>query len=186
MEIYARSDVMGVSIPAESGGCGQTHSRPVTDGAPAKKFALDCPSCSVVLKDDPLWSKHADDLPLTPDEQAKQEAEAKLGMIASKENLVTGIAQGISEGLSNLTSCRSCGKMNPSAMRFCGECGHKLGAPDPEPAKPVEAVKKEEKVDDTDLRKFTVPKLRALAEERGLDTSGSKTELLVRLQQSDA
>src|SRR5580698_6953669 len=50
MTLYARSDLMSVSVPVASGGCGGTHSRPVRDGAPARDFRLDCPGCETFLK----------------------------------------------------------------------------------------------------------------------------------------
>jgi hypothetical protein len=95
--LFARSDVMHISIPVESGGCGNSHSRPVINGAPAKVFKLDCPDhCEPYLKGtrkpkilkttpgdpkagipskqervadcDPHWSSTPDSVPLTPDE----------------------------------------------------------------------------------------------------------------------
>ena len=93
--LYARSDVMHITVPAESGGCGNSHSRPVIKGAPAKTFKLDCPPCESSLKGDrkprilkyqidaktgqsvrqeriadgdPMWSSSPDTAPLTPDE----------------------------------------------------------------------------------------------------------------------
>ena len=97
MVLYARSDVMSVSVPVGSGGCGRPggHSRPVIKGAPAKIFKLDCPPCESFLKgdrkprilkyhidaktgqsvrqeriadQDPMWSSTPDTIPLTPDE----------------------------------------------------------------------------------------------------------------------
>lgn len=97
MTLYARSDVMGVNISAENGGCGRPggHTRPVIKGAPAKTFKLDCPPCESYLKgdrkprilkyhidsktgqsvrqeriadSDPMWSSTPDTTPLTPDE----------------------------------------------------------------------------------------------------------------------
>ena len=95
MALYARSDVMSVSIPTESGGCGQGHSRPVIKGAPTRTFKLDCPPCEAYLRGDrkqkilkyqinaktgqavrqeriadadPMWSSTPDTIPLTPDE----------------------------------------------------------------------------------------------------------------------
>lgn len=90
MTLYARSDVVCVSLGAR--GCGATHTRPVTHGAPAKQFKLDCPPCEAVLKGsrrgviqspisktgplamgvidaDPAWSSSPDTVPLTPDEE---------------------------------------------------------------------------------------------------------------------
>ena len=97
MTLYARSDVMSVSISAENGGCGRPggHSRPVIKGAPARIFKLDCPPCESYLKGDrkpkilkyhtdpktgqsvrqeriadgdPMWGSTPDTIPLTPDE----------------------------------------------------------------------------------------------------------------------
>lgn len=97
MSLYARSDMMSVSIPVSSGGCGATHTRPVTHGAPAKIWKLDCDAgCEAYLKGsrkakvikvtpgdaragipqkmekiadaDPMWSSTPDTIPLTPDE----------------------------------------------------------------------------------------------------------------------
>jgi SAP domain len=96
LTLYARSDVMSTSIPAASGGCGSSHTRPVRSGSPDRVFRLDCPPCESYLKGerkgrilkttpgdskagipakqervadaDPLWSSTPDSVPLTPDE----------------------------------------------------------------------------------------------------------------------
>lgn len=52
MTLYARGDVMCIGVPVTSGGCGDTHSRPVRDGAPVKLWALDCPGCERFLNGD--------------------------------------------------------------------------------------------------------------------------------------
>ena len=94
MSLFARSDLMSVAVPTSSGGCGATHSRPVTHGAPAKTWKLDCPPCEQYLRGDrkpkilkhkiengrvvaqervadadPMWSSTPDAVPLTPDEE---------------------------------------------------------------------------------------------------------------------
>jgi hypothetical protein len=96
MALFARSDVVATSIPAASGGCGATHTRPVTRGVPAKIFKLECPACESVLRGDgkprilryhidkntgqavrqervadadPMWSSTPETTPLTPDEE---------------------------------------------------------------------------------------------------------------------
>lgn len=93
--LYARSDVMSVAVPAPLG-CGASHTRPVTRGAPAKIFKLDCPPCEAYLRGDhrpkklvyevnkttgapirqqrvpdadPMWSSTPETVPLTPDEE---------------------------------------------------------------------------------------------------------------------
>ena len=43
MVLHARSDIQGAIIPVASGGCGELHSRPVKDGAPAKAVAARLP-----------------------------------------------------------------------------------------------------------------------------------------------
>jgi hypothetical protein len=108
MVLYARSDVMGVSISAESGGCGRPggHSRPVIKGAPVKVFKLDCPPCEAYLRGDrkpkklvyqinkttgqtvrqervadadPMWSSTPDTIPLTPDEERTNTTRSERG-----------------------------------------------------------------------------------------------------------
>jgi len=97
LSLYARSDLMSVSIPETSGGCGATHMRPVTRGAPAKVWKLDCSPCEGYLRGDgkrkiikvipgdkdagipsrmehvidshPQWSSTPEGIPPTPDEQ---------------------------------------------------------------------------------------------------------------------
>lgn len=56
MSLHARSDVMSVTVPAESGGCGTPHHRPVNGGAPAKEWVLDCLPCENFLKKDIIAS----------------------------------------------------------------------------------------------------------------------------------
>jgi len=85
-----------MSLSLGEHGCGATHSRPVTHGAPAKEFRLDCPPCEAHLRgdrkqkklvyetdkrsgqpvrqarvadSDPLWSSTPDTVPPTPDEE---------------------------------------------------------------------------------------------------------------------
>lgn len=104
--LYARSDVAGIAIPVESGGCGQSHSRPVIKGAPAKVFELDCPPCESYLRGDrrqkklvyqthpktgqvthqdrvadadPMWSSTPETVPLTPDETRTNEVRSERG-----------------------------------------------------------------------------------------------------------
>lgn len=87
-------------------GCGATHTRPVTHGAPAKVFKLDCPPCESHLKGDgkpsklvyelnkstgapvrqarvpdadPMWSSTPDTIPLTPDEARVNEVRQERG-----------------------------------------------------------------------------------------------------------
>ena len=106
MSLFARSDVAGITVPVGSGGCGNTHSRPVIKGAPAKVFELNCPPCESYLRGDrkpkvlkyqtnpktgqvthqdrvadadPMWSSTPDTVPLTPDETRTNEVRSERG-----------------------------------------------------------------------------------------------------------
>ena len=108
MTLYARSDLMSVSIPATSGGCGQSHSRPVRAGAPVKTWALTCPDgCESYLRgekkakviqvipgdkdrgipsqmkhvadSDPHWSTTPEGVPQTPDERQVHRVRSEQG-----------------------------------------------------------------------------------------------------------
>jgi SAP domain len=107
MSLYARSDMMLVSIPVTSGGCGASHMRPVTHGAPAKVWKLDCAQCEPYLRGDkkdkvikvipgdkelnipsrmehvadadPHWSSTPEGIPPTPDEQSINKVRAERG-----------------------------------------------------------------------------------------------------------
>jgi hypothetical protein len=97
MSLFARSDMMSVSIPETSGGCGKTHSRPVTKGVSRRVWELNCLPCEAYLRgddkpkvirvtggdknkgipgrmdhvadSDPHWSSTPETVPLSPDEE---------------------------------------------------------------------------------------------------------------------
>lgn len=199
MKLYARSDVVSVGVSPDAGGCGDSHGRPVVDGAPSKVFELDCPQCTAVLQYDVQWSKHSDDVPKTPDEQQAIDEEAKRGMIANKADLAAGIAEGIATGMSSMSTCRNCGKMNFGGAKFCGECGDKLGAPPRVENKSEEESKggktqaalkqrldEEENTEDAEdggsLKSMNLRTLRKRARQAGLDDTGTKEEVIARLE----
>lgn len=124
MTLHARSDLMSVSVPVASGGCGQTHSRPVRNGAPAKTWVLDCPPCERFLKGggrtrlqytpgdaksgilplqervadtDPCWGGSPDSVPMTPDEHrvAKSRSERGAQQLSMIQSLAALRATGI-------------------------------------------------------------------------------------------
>lgn len=95
---------MSVAVPAESGGCGSSHSRPVIKGAPAKTWKLECPPCESYLRGDrkpkilkhkieggrvvsqervpdadPMWSSTPETAPLTPDEERTNSVRSERG-----------------------------------------------------------------------------------------------------------
>lgn len=105
MVLYARSDVVSVTVPpatdkngSATGGCGQTHIRPVINGAPVKEWKLECFPCEQFLRADiansgfrkqrtvnenagmklaerypGLWASTTDTIPETPDEEKYRE-----------------------------------------------------------------------------------------------------------------
>lgn len=98
MTLYARADVSYVSVPRESGGCGEPHSRPVINGVP-QPFVLTCQGCENFLRADiarsggskkmrtingdsglalkerylGLWGASPDTIPEAPDEELRRE-----------------------------------------------------------------------------------------------------------------
>lgn len=125
MTLYARSDLMSVAVPVTSGGCGNSHSRPVKGGAPAKTWGLTCPQCEAYLRGDlkdriirvipgdkelqipsrmehiadadPHWSTTPEGIPLTPDEQNINKIRAKKGdeELSRLQALIAAKAAGI-------------------------------------------------------------------------------------------
>lgn len=125
MSLYARSDLMAVSIPREQGGCGATHARPVTRGVPAMKWELNCPACESHLRGDgkpqilhtvpgdkdagippsqqrvpdghPHWSSTWETVPQTPDETRTERARVEQGerQLRAIESLVNLKSAGI-------------------------------------------------------------------------------------------
>jgi len=99
MAVFARSDVMSVSLSESHGGCGAVHSRPVTRGVPDKVWALSCPRCENHLRSDAHWASMLADVPETPDEVRVREDVEKRGVRdrdtrndAMMESLTTSLA----------------------------------------------------------------------------------------------
>lgn len=91
MTLHARSDLMGVAVSIDHGGCGATHSRPVTHGAPVKLWTLNCAPCEDHLRKDPNWAVDPEDIPETPDEQKTRESQEKRG----EKNIAAGLETSI-------------------------------------------------------------------------------------------
>lgn len=81
MSLYARSDVVSVTLSSESGGCGAVHSRPVNDGAPVPVWVLECPMCEIELRRHPHFSATRSEIPETPDEERIRAEREKRGTI---------------------------------------------------------------------------------------------------------
>ncbi len=191
MTRYSRSDVAALTISQAHGGCGQTHSRPVVNGAPAKIFALTCVQCEAFLADDPLWSGTVAEIPETHDEQSEREDYERRGandiqtMMALALTRMTGgevpdtVARMIDGSKLHIPSqvkvlCPPYGHANPPGMKFCGECAAPMRDAAPAwsipPAGPA-----------PDLADLHPQKLRKMCREHGLDDSGTRPEMIARL-----
>lgn len=147
MTVYARSDVSAVTISKDHGGCGQIHSRPVVEGAPAKLWALTCHAgCENFLRSDALWASTPQTIPETPDETAHRLDVERRGQVEHQTSMAQALndlaklgdlpgvlAQllgnatqgGKAEAITvdqELQLCRN-GHPNNSTTKFCGECG---------------------------------------------------------------
>ena len=227
MVLYARSDVMSVSVPVESGGCGRPggHSRPVINGAPAKTFKLDCPDhCEPYLRGDrkqkklvyqidaktgqtvrqervadadPMWSSTRTTVPQTPDEEKTYHLQIERGeqQLRALESIATLSKAGVDfrsrpdvlfylreqelpENL--LQGMKVCvnGHDVPSGDAFCGQCGSSMNA------KAAIAPPEDEPVA-VDLGRLHPQTLKKMCREAGLPSSGSKHDLIGRLQAAE-
>jgi hypothetical protein len=206
MTVYARSDVMSVALSTSHGGCGATHTRPVTQGVPDAVWQLNCVACENHLRHDPLWATMPADVPETPDEERIREDRDKKGAL-DRDRLLTDAILTIAQSQGNLPEqlarallalngqvpetvdrpCRA-GHPNKPDSRFCSTCGVTL-----EDAEPVSIV--ESAADPTepgvptdpdptivsDLTAMSLRDLRTLAQDRGLDIVGTKAQLIERL-----
>ena len=195
MTVYSRSDVAAISISLEHGGCGVSHARPVVQGAPAKLWALTCVQCEDFLRTDPLWSSTVSEIPETHDEMSEREDYEKRGandiqtMMALALTRLTGgevpdtVAKMIDGSQLHIPSqvkvlCPPYGHANPPGMKFCGECA----APMHEAAPAVEAPREPEPVPAPGLAALHPQKLRKMCRNLGLDDSGTRPEMLARLE----
>lgn len=169
--LYSRSDVVGVGVPADGGGCGIFHSRPVIDGAPAKLFAIDCPPCEAYLKTrlPDQWTQNRWDIPLTPDE----EREAELLEAQARRLQETRTATETREAVQEIKASKAAEEAALAAV------------PPPErPTGPSGPTSEDLARDDetADLAGLTVAQLRIKAREAGVSQAGSKKDLIARLE----
>ncbi len=198
MTVYARSDVLHVALSAAHGGCGASHSRPVTHGAPVKEWSLTCPACEAHLRHDPHWASFPSEVPETPDEARVREDREGKGALDRDNQLLQalvtlarsneGIQQLLLAGSSGDTTvavkrCTS-GHLSVDSARFCGDCGESLDAPrsltEAETAM-ISVVTAPPKFDRGSLRQQSVARLRELAKSHGVVTTGTKVDLITRL-----
>lgn len=217
MTVYARSDISCVALSKAHGGCGEVHSRPVVDGAPAKLWALTCNNCEDHLRSDSLWSSTISEIPETYDEKSVREDQEKRGqreqadatahalerlahlgdlptVLGKMVELMTGqqpqAALQAENALAHL--CRN-GHANVNSAKFCGECGASMAdavntppkaaiEPTPEVTKTDPETVPDPSQDVASYDSHTVAELRDAAKTLGVSTSGTKAELIDRLQ----
>ena len=219
MTVYAASSIVYVAVSPAHGGCGESHTRPVVQGAPARTWGLTCPGgCEDHLRSDPHWSATAGGIPETFDEKITREDFEKRGVLDERALMALALAKltGLDlpetlrarltgsgpaallpgsvecgEGHENRAGAKFCaecgtamrgqaaapvtvtcaaGHENDAASKFCAECGVTMGAA-ALPAAPAD-----------ELAGLNANQLRKLAKERGVDATGSKDDVLSRLQ----
>ncbi|MHB1430621.1 MAG: hypothetical protein ACYCVZ_00675 [Streptosporangiaceae bacterium] len=147
MTMYARSDIVSITIPAESGGCGSPHIRGIgPDGTSDAVFAVTCGPCESKLETDPMWASSTADVPLTFDEEkaaeqferigAQQQAAlltaavARLAGMAGPE--ISPVIKGMISGQRALPGpvmvCPAGHAGNVPGARFCAMCGTPMSA----------------------------------------------------------
>jgi hypothetical protein len=202
MSVWARSDLAYVFVSEAHRGCGQPHSRPVVNGAPVQPWRLDCEPCADHLRNDPMWSATAVEIPETYDEGKAREnfekrgakdkdailtlALARLAGIESSElpESLTRMISGVPAHVPGQMVCPS-GHGNPPGKAFCGDCGQAMhGAPAqaaiPAPVRAAEPAKAAAGRPRR-LRDAKLEELQALARGRALDSTGNRPELIARL-----
>ena len=203
MTVWARSDLASVTVSEAHGGCGVTHSRPAPGGKPAAVWQFsECPRCEDFLRHDPLWAVTAAEIPETHDETKAREDFDKRGArdkdailalalakIAGIENLPDSLTRMVSGAPLHVPGQMECpsGHVQPSGMKFCGECGSPMhGSPDAAAiASPQKAAGPP--VADVDMpssgriKDANKKSLQALCRAHGLAEDGTNSELVVRL-----
>ena len=209
MTLYPPSNWVESTVPAEAGGCGQTHRRPYVSGAPVHPYGLECPPCEDFLRKNMpgQWSATISEIPETYDETKAREDFDRRGA-KDKDALMTLImarAVGIDpsqlpESLTRMVSGKplhvpgqlECpqGHAQPAGQKFCGECGSPMSSPAakaalngpqraPEPPPPAPSPPAGPKY--AKLREADKDTLKALARQHGLMDDGTRTDLIIRL-----
>lgn len=197
MTLYARSDVDYVGLSRAHGGCGESHRRPVENGAPVKLWALDCPQCELHLKHDDQWSGTISGIPETPDEKADREDREKRGQAAAAEIQTEALKQ-LGEALPQIAAQNGmslqmmqamfsawasnagvapgpiaatvpCANQHhmPATAKFCPECGAPPHVFAPQDAAPE---------DTPNFEALSLNDLRAYAAARNIKTTRSKAD----------
>jgi hypothetical protein len=186
--LYARSDLMSVSVPVTSGGCGKTHTRPVHNGVPDRDFRLDCPGCESFLKGggrtvlltipadkengipasqkrvadcDPCWAASPEAVPDTPDEKQFTSRRNKLG--AEELEWVRALAAAKQAGI----------QIPDNAMEMLQRRLPNII--------PGQVVRNEVEAPKYSLEDLSTEKLKQICKDQGLPATGTRAKLIERL-----
>ena len=212
MTLYATSNLVAATVPAENGGCGVEHRRPVISGAPQNPWSLSCPPCEDFLRkhNSDQWSVTMSEIPETYDEKLAREDFDKRGAKDKDAILTLALARlaGIdsSELPESLTRMISgaplhvpvAGKMvcpqghdSPAGMKFCGQCGSPMSSPvtkaaldaPQRPAEPpVAASVTLHRQGPVRIQDLRHDELKAACRARGLPDEGVRKVLMKRLR----
>ncbi len=211
MTLYSRSDVALILIPAEIGGCGEPHSRPVIDGAPQHPWALPCSACEDYLRVHmpDQWSATTTEIPETHDEKLAREKAEKSGKLDRENQMAAALVELAKLGqlpeaigkafaqiaaasgaavqpLAGMLECPS-GHATAAPAKFCAECGAALSQPAPAAAiaAPQQSAgrppAREPSVKVPRMRDGRIDVLKAFAAANGLDDTGPRSDLISRL-----
>ena len=180
MTVHARNDVASVSISDSHGGCGETHSRPVVDGAPAKNWSLACPKCEDFLRSDPRWSAQLDSVPETPDEITAREEKQKRTDVDT-QRMMSQAVTALPEILSQMVAGNA-----ELVKQFINLASEKGTLPHQVKPVPGEVLSRAHEVESADsLSSLSVSELRSIAKIRGIPVPSDKRDkasLLVLLK----
>lgn len=203
MTVYARSDVLSVSLSLDHGGCGATHTRPVTHGAPVKMWELNCPGkCENHLRHDPRWSANRTEIPETPDEVKIREDRENKGKLDYENNLQASIASlaSTNDGIQKLLSVMIASQANTNpamveALKILSGNQEASGENIPgledqvfeDQALEISEIPSLEKtatklnISTSILTGMPLKELRALMRQHGMDSSGTRAQIIERL-----
>jgi hypothetical protein len=202
--LYAPSDFVSVNVSAENHGCGTVHFRPLDeDGNPVKLWTLDCVPCEDFLrKTDSRWATTPVDIAETYDEKLARERSEKAGKMdrerqlaeslialaplgqlpAALAQLLQPLLAATPGAIAGQVVCPQ-GHSQIGGQAFCGACGSPMhGVPQDKAITAAPAAGA--KAPAGKLPRFRDARLdeyQALARDRSIDDSGSRSDLLNRL-----
>jgi hypothetical protein len=187
MTLYARSDLVAVTVSADHGGCGSVHARPVVGGAPAKVWMLKCHPCEDFLRSDSLWSSQVTTIPETIDEKSSREDVEKRGAVEQAQGVADALGQLAKLGdlpaiLGQFMQYMTTGQIAP-AVPIGAPAADIVATPEaprapqlpPVQAEPVGLVK-------PDLDSMTINELREIAKQHGVPITRSREDQIAALK----